>query len=63
MQTEWLVQRLSPSADKLAVNLLNVLFGLEELVTGIFTAQKRSDIHLLDQKICAIRRESNFLLV
>ena len=63
MQTEWLVQRLSPSVDKLAVNLLNVLFGLEELVTGNFTATKHLDIHLLDQKICAIRRESNLLVV
>ena len=36
-------ETISPSADKFAVNLLNVLFGLEELATGNCTVPKRSD--------------------
>ena len=55
-------ETISPSAEKLAINLLTVLFGVEELATGNCTVPKRSDIHLLDQKkIRAIRRESNLL--
>ncbi len=49
-------ETLSPSPDKLAVNLLMVLFSMTEVASGNCTTPKRSDIHLLDQKmIGAIR--------
>ena len=49
-------ESISATANKLAVNLLSVLFTQQELATGNCTKPSRDDIFLLDQeKIQAIR--------
>ena len=50
-------ENVSATPEKLAVNLLTVLFKHEELATGNCTRPKRDDICILDQTKIATRNK------